>query len=269
MDRIVFLGTGSQSVVRARGTRLTGGIVVKVGDNQLVIDPGPGCLQAAQLAGINIRETTALLVSHSHIGHCNDVNAVIDAMTYSGLDRQGVLVCNAALVQGAEDIKPYVTEFHRNCVEKLLVLRPEQRVGVNDIEVQALATRHHEPHALGFKIMTDSYTLSYTGDTAFFSGMDELYKGSDVMILNVVNPKGVQSKGNLNTEDAVNIINKVNPKLAILTHFGSKMLEADPLYEAREIQKQTKAQIIAAKDGMSIAPASYSALMKQKRLGAF
>ncbi|HLD43101.1 MAG TPA: MBL fold metallo-hydrolase [Candidatus Nanoarchaeia archaeon] len=269
MDRIVFLGTGSQSVVRAKVARLTGGIVVKTGDNQLVIDPGPGCLQAAQLAGINIRETTALLVSHCHIGHCNDVNAVIDAMTYSGLDRQGVLICSAALVQGAEDIKPYVTEFHMNCVEKVLVLRPEQRVGVNDIEVQALATRHHDSHALGFKIMTDSYTLSYTGDTAFFSGMDQMYKGSDVMILNVVSPKGVQSRGNLNAEDAVNIINKVNPKLAILTHFGAKMLEADPIYEAREIQKQTNSQIIAAKDGMSIAPASYSALMKQKRLGGF
>ncbi len=62
------------------------------------------------------------------------------------------------------------------------------------------------------------------------------------------------------------IINKVKPRLAIITHFGIKMLKADPLYEAREIQNKTGVQIISAKDGMTIDPISYSSGLRQKTL---
>ena len=44
------------------------------------------------------------------------------------------------------------------------------------------------------------------------------------------------------------------------------MLKADPLYEARGIQKKTGIQIISAKDGMTINPISYSAGLRQKTL---
>ena len=61
------------------------------------------------------------------------------------------------------------------------------------------------------------------------------------------------------------LINK-KPKLVIMTHFGIKMLKADPLYEARKIQKKTGIQIISAKDGMVINPISYSSGLRQKTL---
>ena len=44
------------------------------------------------------------------------------------------------------------------------------------------------------------------------------------------------------------------------------MLKADPLYEAREIQKKTGVQIIAAKDGMVVNPISYAAGLRQRTL---
>ena len=47
------------------------------------------------------------------------------------------------------------------------------------------------------------------------------------------------------------------------------MIRADPLYEIREIQKQTKVQTLAAKDGMFINPISYSASEGQKTLQGF
>ena len=47
------------------------------------------------------------------------------------------------------------------------------------------------------------------------------------------------------------------------------MIKADPLYEAREIQKSTGIQVLSAKDGMVIIPSSYSAKSSQKRLNLF
>ena len=47
------------------------------------------------------------------------------------------------------------------------------------------------------------------------------------------------------------------------------MVKSDPLYEAREIQKETKVQTIAAKDGMVLNPVSYSVYQGQRTLHAF
>ena len=47
------------------------------------------------------------------------------------------------------------------------------------------------------------------------------------------------------------------------------MLEANPIYEAREIQKQTEVQTIAAKDGLMINPLSMSISLRQKSLNQY
>ena len=92
MSKIIFLGTGGDKSVIGRQIRASGGIIIQNNNLQFHLDPGPGALVKAKEFGINPRATTALLVSHNHLGHCNDVNAVIDAMTLSGLDKRGVLI---------------------------------------------------------------------------------------------------------------------------------------------------------------------------------
>jgi len=266
---ITFLGTGSQAYVVGKQIRSSGGIIIKSDDNMLLIDPGPSTLMMAKMCGINLRELTAVLVSHNHIGHCNDVNAVISAMTYNGFDRQGVLITNSSVMNGDEKTKPYLTEFHRNCVEKAMVLSKEERIAVNDIEIIGLRTNHFDKQGIGFKIMTPYFTLSYSSDTSYSATIAEQYKNSDILILNVVAPFGIRAEGNLNSDDAVNIISRAKPRLAIITHFNEKMLEADPLNEARKIQHETKIQTIAATDCLTINPETHSAKTRQKRLDLY
>ncbi len=266
---IIFLGTSGDSFVTGKQLRASGGIILKSEDLQLHIDPGPGAVIKSIQNGINLRANTAVLVSHAHNNHCNDVNAVVDAMTYGGFDKRGVLIANQTLVNGDEDIKPYLTEFHKKCLEKLIILKPGQKVGVEDIEIHALFAEHNDKHAIGFKFFLPDFVLSYSSDTKYSKELIKAYEGSDILILNVVAPGEEKIDFQLNTDDAVKIISKVKPKLAILTHFGMKMLKADPLYEAREIFKQTGIQVIAAKDGMIISPSSYSAQSRQKRLNLF
>ena len=65
----------------------------------------------------------------------------------------------------------------------------------------------------------------------------ESLSGTDVLILNVPYPGNKARSGNLDTESAIKIISHVRPSMAILTHFSWEMLKADPLQEAREVQK--------------------------------
>ena len=75
-SNIIFLGTGGDSYVVGRQIRASGGIILQIGDDQFHIDPGPGSLVMAKQAGINLRANTAVVVTHNHLNHCNDINAV-------------------------------------------------------------------------------------------------------------------------------------------------------------------------------------------------
>jgi len=267
--KIIFLGTGGDSIVIGKQLRSSGGFILQMGDVQFHVDPGPGALLRARQEDVNLRENTALFVSHAHLNHCNDVNAVISAMTHAGLDKTGVLVGNKTVLEGSEEIKPYVTDFHKSCVERFISLEQNAKIGINDIDIKTLYAKHSDPDTLGFKFLTPDFTLSYSSDTEYSTELIEAYKNSDILILNIVNPSGIKQKGLLNSDDAVKIINKVKPTLAIIQHFGIKMLTVNPLTEAREIGKKTNVQTIAAKEGLVVNPLSYSAKAKQKTLNSF
>lgn len=226
-------------------------------------------MQVAKQCGVNIRANTAVFVSHAHLLHSNDLNAVIDAMTYRGFDKKGVVVANKTVINGADDYEPRLLSFYKGCLERFIVLEEGQRVGINEIEVQALKCRHSDPNAIGFKFFTPKFTLAYVGDTSYSLDLVEQYKGANILILNVTNPKKSDSNDHLSCEGAAKIIKAVKPRLAIITHFGIKMLEADPMYTVREIQKETGVQTIAAKDNMIINPLSYAIDKGQRTLVAF
>ncbi|MBW2975134.1 hypothetical protein KY366_05445 [Candidatus Woesearchaeota archaeon] len=263
---ITFLGTGQGSFVVGRNLLSSGGFVIQLDENQFHVDPGPNALKNAAQNNINPRATTALLVSHSHLNHSNDVNAVIDAMTYSGFDRKGVLVANKAAINSDENNLAVLRPHYRDFLERFIVLEAGQRVGINDIEILALKTKHAEQSAVGFKFFTPYFTLSYSSDTRYFPGLIEEYKNSNVLILNVPYLGKEDAKDNLCIEDAIRIIKEVNPRLAVIQHFGIKMVKGDPLYQIREIQKATKVQTIAAKDGMVIDLLSYAVEQGQRIL---
>ncbi len=263
---IIFLGTGGDSSVIGKQLRASGGIILQVDEDQYHIDPGPGSLVMAKEADINLRANTALFLSNDSINNCNDINAVIDAMTYHGFDKKGVLVANNTVINGSESQHPVLRKFYRDCLERFIVLEAGKKVGINDIEVRAIKAKHSDPNAIGFKFITPDYTLTYTGNTAYSAELLGEYENSNILILNVPCLKKEEDKYNLCKEDAIKIIQKVNPGLAIITHFGINFLKADPLYKAREIQKETNVQVIAATDGMVLNPISYDVEQGQKTL---
>jgi len=266
--QIIFLGTGGDASVIGRQVLGSGGIIIQTEDNQFHIDPGPGATLRARMYGVNLRENTAVLVSHSHLGHANDVNAVLAAMSHNGLDRKGVLIASESVIKGM-DTHPILTQFHKTCVEKVIIARKDQRIGIETTEIQILPAHHKDLSAMGFKLYTPNFVLTYSGDTAYDKDIIEYYKNSDILILNVPYPAKSGKKDGLTADDAIKILKQTKPSLAILTHFGNKMLQADILVETRHVQVETKVQVIAAKDGMKVNPDSYSSQLKTRTLNLF
>ena len=265
MTKITFLGTGGDNYVISKCIRNSSGIVVEYGDIQFHIDPGPNSLLMAKNNGINLRATTAIICTTPKISHCNDVNAVISAMTYNGVDVKGVLVGTKTLVNGDEQNKPFLQDFFMNCVEKVIVVGPDKKIGIESVDIHFLEAEDY-CDTVGLKMYLPDLVIGYPSDTSYSDKIAKQYEGSDILILNVVNPSGVKAKHQMSTDGAIKFINKVKPQLAILTHFGKAMLEEDPIVEARIIHRATGCQVLAAVDGQSISPSSYSANAKQKSL---
>ena len=266
-DRIVFLGTGGDTLVIGKQLLRSGGIVIEADNMQFHIDPGPGSLLMARQYDINPRNTTALFISGPDINLCNDVNCMIDAMTHSGLDKTGVLVANELVYNGNEEIQPYITKLHKTYLEKSIALAANSKVGINDVEIRTLPTFQNDN--IGFRIVTSKFALTYSSVTGYDDELIEHYKNTDILILHVLNPRNNKTKGHLCTEEAVKIAEKIKPKMLILTGFGIKMYKSDILHETRTIQKRTGIQTLAARDGMSLNPLSYNVQMKQKTLRHF
>lgn len=257
MAQIIFLGTAGSSSVVSKQLRSSGGIIIKLEDLQFHIDPGPGSLQKAKEFGVQLQHNTAVLVSHNHLNHCNDLNAVIEAMTHSGIENRGLVLGSKSVLESTDDHHPFLTKYHQNLVEKIISLEKNHKVGIELVEINTLPAEHTDKSALGFKFFCPKFTLSYTGDTIVTKELLESLSGSDILILNVPYPGDRGANLNLDTESAIKIISYTRPKVAILTHFGLEMLKADPLQEARRVQKETGVQTIAASDGLVIIPEVY------------
>ncbi|MFH1440090.1 MAG: MBL fold metallo-hydrolase [Candidatus Woesearchaeota archaeon] len=267
--KIIFLGTAGDSMVVGKQLKASGGIIVQVEDSQFHIDPGPGALVKAAEYGINLRTNTAVLCSNNCINHCNDINAVISAMSLSGMDVHGVFVGNKTVINGSDIEMPFLTNYSRKCIERVISLEKGQRVGINNIEIKATATKHSDDSAIGFRMLTSNFNLGYTSDTGYTKELAEDFKGVDLLILNVAKPDNLRDDFQLCTHDAARLVDEIKPKLVIITHFGIKMLEADVLSQARFIQKETKIQTLVAKDGMVVNPISYAVNLRQKTLNLF
>lgn len=265
-NSVLFLGTGGDSIVVGKQIRASGGIILELEGNQFVLDPGPGCLVRARQADLSIRDTIAVLVSHAHTNHANDLNAVLEALSVSGLDRIGVLVCNKKTADGDEKEVPVLKKRSWNFVERVLTLEPGQKIGINNINIYITKAQHFDAESIGFIFETPRYRVGYASDTEFTDEIAEQYSKCGLLILNCKYPADMKNAGHLNVESVAQFIKKANPKLAVITHFGVKMLEADPMYQAREIQRQTGVEVIAAKDGLLINPVSFSSRMRQETL---
>lgn len=247
---IIFLGSGGGRWVTITQKMKTGGFRIHASKN-MHIDPGPGALVGLQESNISPLSTDAVIVSHCHPDHYTDVEVLIEAMTHGMNKQKGVLACSESVLLGRNNLGPAISRYHQSRIKELEILKPGKEFNIYDIKVEALPTRHSDPTAVGLKFYTECGILTYTSDTEYFEGISEHYSGSRIMILNAIRPRSERIPRHLCVDDAIKIIKEVKPELAILNHFGMKMLGIVNA-EARRAEKETGVKTISARDGARI-----------------
>lgn len=225
----------------------------RFGQTQVHVDPGPGALVRAlgHVPPFNPRELDAIVLSHKHLDHAGDVTAMIEAMTSGGFRRRGALLAPADALDGEPTVLPYAQRF----VERLERLEPSAGpYHIGDVEVRTSIAHVHAVQTYGMHFAHRGLRVAYLPCGRYFEGLAEDYASlePDVLILNVLRFRDGMDVDHLTWDDAKRIVADVRPKVAIFQHFGTKMLEADPVRLAQTVEDELGLRAIAAYDGLHV-----------------
>lgn len=244
-DVITFLGTAGARFVVTRQFLASGGAWLSLGDTQLLLDPGPGCLVQATKRKLDPSKLSAIILSHRHLDHCGDINIMIEAMTEGGMKKRGIVFAPT----DALDQDPVILSYIRNEPEKVEILTEGGHYQVDDIYFETPVRHLHPVETYGFIFRTPRHTFSWITDTKYFNDLSHYYTG-DLLIINVVRLNPGAPVDHLSLPEAKQIIEETKPKVAILTHFGMTMWRARPWELAQRLADETGVSVIAARDGM-------------------
>ena len=242
--KLTFMGTAGARFMVAKQLAASGGLYIEEGNTRISLDPGPGAIVQYAKRKVDLTNLDAIVISHRHLDHSNDVNVMIEAMTDGGFRHRGRLYCPS----DALDDDPVVLKYIRHFPQEIVPLEPETEYTVGDITFTTTPRHVHQVETYGFRF---GNRLGWVTDSAYYDGIAEQHK-ADVMVIHLVLMDCRAGLPHLCLEDAERIIREAKPRLAILTHYGMTVWRAHPWELAADLTQRIGTEVKAARDGMSL-----------------
>lgn len=250
---IKFLGTAGARFVMARQLRYSAGTLVAVGGRRIMLDPGPGTLVrcARSRPRIDPMRLDAVVLTHAHVDHSGDLNAVLDAMTAGAAGPRGTLFAPRDCIEGPN---APLLGYLRERLAGIVPLEACTDYEVGEARFRTSVRHSHAVETYGVRFRSAGGTVAFLVDTAPFEGLADAYRNADVLVVSVVlrHPHPAAHVMHLSLEDAREVIESVQPRTAVLTHFGMTMLKARPHELAARMTQELGLEVIAARDGMTL-----------------
>jgi len=252
--KITLLGTGTSQGVPVIGctckvcksdnpkdNRLRTSALLSWDDFKFVIDCGPDF--RIQMLGQKIKSIDGILFTHEHADHTAGLDD-IRPIYFNNKKPLPIYGLKRVMDELAIRFNYIFTKAHRypGAPEvEVNYLQADTPFQLGDKEVMPLGIMHGNLPILGYKI--DRFAYLTDTKTIPDKTMNHLYN-LDVLVLNALHHK--RHKMHLNIEEALEVIAKLKPKKAILTHISHHF----GLYD--EIQQKLPKNVIIGYDGMEI-----------------
>ncbi|HLZ95538.1 MAG TPA: MBL fold metallo-hydrolase [Candidatus Dormibacteraeota bacterium] len=242
--KLTFMGTAGARFMVAKQIAASGGLYIEEGNTRISLDPGPGAVVQYAKRKVDLTKLDAIVLSHRHLDHSNDVNVMIEAMTEGGFARRGRLFCPPDALDG----DPVVLQYLRRFPEEIIRLEPSTDYRVNGLAFTTTPKHVHQVDTYGFRF---GDRLGWVTDSAYYDGIAEQHK-AEVMVIHLVLMQCREGLPHLCLEDVERIVRDARPRLAIITHFGMTVWRAHPWKVAAELTQKTGVEVKAARDGMAL-----------------
>lgn len=250
--KITFLGTGTSQGVPViacgckvctssdtRDKRLRCSVLVEFNRRTLVIDTGPDFRQ--QMLQNEVQRLDAVLFTHEHKDH---VAGLDDVRAFNFIMKQHMDVYLTQAVEEAlrREFSYIFADFKYPGIPLINLHRIENKpFELFGEKIMPIEVMHYKMPVLGFRIkdfvyITDANSIS---DTEL-----EKVKNAKILVLNALRKEPHVSHFTL--EEALDIIEKLSPEKAFLTHLSHQM------GTHQEVMKELPSNVEIAYDGLSI-----------------
>ncbi|MDE6446197.1 MAG: MBL fold metallo-hydrolase [Alistipes sp.] len=233
--KLTFLGTGTSQGVPVIGcrcevctsrdphdNRLRTSAMVETRGVRLVIDAGPDF--RCQMLRVGVRHIDAILLTHEHKDHTGGLD---DVRAFNFVDypptvhRVDIYAAAAAAAVVRKDFDyAFEQNKYRGVPEiELHEIDPARPFEVGGVEVLPVSGRHSERFAVtGYRIGP----LAYLTDFKMIADAEiEKLRGVDVLVVNALRFRKHDS--HFNVEEALELIRRVGPREAFLTHMSHEI----------------------------------------------
>ena len=242
---LTVLGAGTALPVPGRSPS---GYLLRMDEECLIFDLGPGTLARLAAAGFSYRDVRRVFISHLHSDHVLDLITLLQASNATpGWTRQQPLE-----LIGCKGLKAFVTQitsvFEGTTPEGFPIIVTElssDRLEFGGWTLETALTGH-TPNSIAFRVEADGTTIVYSGDAAETAALSTLARDADMFVCECSFPQGWETNDHVTADGAGRMAQASRARRLLLTHLFPPAIEADAVGQAR---KAYEGEIILAVDG--------------------
>jgi len=250
MTSLTFLGTGGGRFATIYQVRSTGGIYLR-DRARLHLDPGPSALANMRRLALDPARTDGVLISHCHPDHYADAEILVEGMARGGFKRSGVVVGSRTVLDGGEGFSPALSAYHQSLAREVVRVAAGDELEIEGVGIEVTPTFHSDPTGVGFRFHTSQGIIGYVGDSELHDELARAHQGCRALVVNLTRPRGAWVPKHMDTEDAAALVAAVRPEVAVLTHFGMKLVHDGPERQAAYIEQASGVRTVPAEDLMT------------------
>nr|HID60189.1 MBL fold metallo-hydrolase [Desulfobacterales bacterium] len=247
--RITILGSGTcvPSLKRSACSML-----LRVKDNLLLFDSGPGTIRRLLEAGVHIHDINYIFYSHFHPDHTGELASFLFATKYPPVyQRRGpfTIVAARGFTRFYRGLKTAYGEWIELAPGLLRIIELDNQgadhITCGEFDVDTLPVEHIDS-SIAYRITSpDGASIVYSGDTDFCPNLITISKGVDVLVCECALPDSSKVSGHLTPSLVGKIASEAGVKKLVMTHFYP---ECDNVDIRGECQKFYSGPIVLAED---------------------
>ncbi len=250
--KLIFLGTGTSKGIPVIGSthevclstdlkdkRLRSSVLISWNDFNYVIDSGPDFRM--QMLNAKVKKIDGIIYTHEHSDHTVGLDDIRPfTQRYGDLP----IYANKRVIDDLKQRFAYIFRTENKYPSAPSVVINEvidTSFKLGNLDVMPIAVEHGKLPILGYRFDK----LAYLTDVSFISD-EEIKKITklDVLVINALQIK--EHPTHFNLEKALDLINKVKPKRAYITHISHK------LGFHHIVEKQLPKNVFLAYDGLEV-----------------
>jgi len=269
--RVQVLGSGGPEL----GARASSGYIVWIdGKSKLLVDCGGGTFLRFAQSGARLEDLDAILLTHNHIDHSNDLAAFIKAgfftertrpLSLYGAEGSEVFPAVDVFAQrllGEEGVFAYMSDTltpQSASFQLIPHVLPQQKsmTQMDGYQISSTGVHHGIVPALAFRVDVEGKSIVFTGDTDNKDkSLEQFASNADILIADYAIPQNAdETAKTLHMQPSViaRLASESKTKHLVLSHI---MKRSEPKIDESIglIKKQYQGKITVAKDLMMLKP---------------